>query len=192
MGKEDLKEYFLHEYDKCYDLFKMHYEVSDQLSKNYFMIVGGMISLLSLFYNKIFGEYFSIFNLTLEMTIIVAGVCILMSIVYMIFIEHKIKTIYYVRVLNNIRKYFYDIATLKEKQYILFAISKNELKYFVLFKDFFWNMTFFSVFNSFAFFVLFANILKGADKLILSLIVIPLGIIINLSLYWFRGKMQKQ
>jgi len=192
MDDKEFRAFLLHEYDKCYELFKMHYDASGRLFRYYLIILGGFFTIISLSYEYFFPEGFDFFKLGDESLILLFSLSLLLLCIFFMIVEHKIKTIYYVRVLNNIRKYFSDNTTDDNRKYISLPISTDFPKYFTLFEDFFWEISFFAFVNSsfFCIFIINKFNLNESYCFIISLIIFLS--VTQVLLFWLRGKKQEK
>ncbi|NPV62495.1 MAG: hypothetical protein HPY61_07680 [Methanotrichaceae archaeon] len=139
-------DFIIKEYEKLYDLYRIHYDTSQKISYAYLLILGGFLLILSLVYNDSMSvlNFCALNDLALFslLIIIIVGFCM-----FMMLVEHKMKIILYARCMNAIRRWFCD-ANPSFKPYLLLPTDVNVPKHFVIGKDFFWEIISFGVLNS--------------------------------------------
>lgn len=192
MNNKEFRVFLLREYDKSYELFKMHSEASSRLFRNYLILLGGFFSIVSFTYKKLFPEGFDLLKLKDESLIFLFLLSLILFSFFFIIVEHKILTIYYVRALNNIRKYFFDNTTCANRKYISLPISTDFPKYFTLFGDFFWEILFFSFINSSFFCILIINKFNLNESYLFFIFLFLFMTAMHLLLFWLRGKKQEK
>lgn len=142
----ETNDFMLKEYEKIYDLYRIHYDTSQKVFNAYLLILGAFLSILSYVYKDSMSSFnfyelndISLFSLLI---IIIVGFCM-----FMMLVEHKMKIILYARCINAIRKWFCDVNP-SFKPYLLLPTDVTVPKYFVFGKDFFWEICSFGVLNS--------------------------------------------
>ena len=189
----------LKEYEKTYDIFKIHYDSSEKTFKLYLVIVGALITILSYVYKDSF-ESVRLFNFNQLICFMIFLTSISGSFLYMMVVEHRIKTVFYVHNLNSIRNWFTTNTTSDIGSYLLLPSDNTIPKYFILCKDFFWEISVFAVLNSTFLTIGIMNILRylqpdcfikynACHYIMFSLIAIIL-FVIHIYSYKLRGKKQ--
>lgn len=138
--------FMLKEYEKLYDLYKIHYDYADKMIKNFLLVIGAFLSIVSFVYKD---NYDSIdlydFNQLVEISLYITSIAC--TSIYLMLLENRIKLIYYVRSVNNIRKWAVSKNT-DIKQFLSLPSDPSTPKYFRWFKGFFWELFAFGLLNS--------------------------------------------
>jgi hypothetical protein len=166
----------------------------------YLLIVGALLTIISYVYKDRLDEV-RVFMLnqlvcfTLLLTVL-AGIFLFMMVV-----EHRIKTVYYVHNLNSIRNWFINQSTKNIDKFLLLSSDKKYPPYFIKKKDFFWELSVFAIINSSLISVGLMNILSrffqdwfASDLIIhpiIFLILIATTYYIHIIAYKNRGKKQE-
>jgi hypothetical protein len=174
-------EFMMKEYEKMYDLFNLHYSTSEKIFKLYLIILGFFFTICSYLYKDNL-TCVNIFILPPLVKYVLFFVCIAGFLLFMMNIEHRIKTIFYVHNLNSLRNFFSD-KNQNIKEYLLLSIDKNHPPYFILFKDFFWEVCILAISNSILISILVLNLFKWES---IRLLIIFWGVLFLLHLLCYK------
>jgi hypothetical protein len=157
-------DFLLKVYEKIYDLFQIHYQMSERTLRFYLLIVGGLLTLTTYVFKDNITDLNS-FDLSplvvsaLFLTVLTGSTLFLMQ------VEHRIKTIFYVHALNSLRKWFTDNASTNLAKYLILPTDKKVPPYFVVGKDFFLEIATFAVLNSSLFALTLMNLFVNDTRL---------------------------
>jgi len=149
-------QFMLKEYEKLYSKFEMHYNAVEKSINFYVIIVGAIISLQSLLYNK--AERISLFSLTGIQMLLLLIVSLFGYIIFLKVLEHRILIIAYVKSLNLNRKWFLDNSedsTLD--QYFFFKADVKSPEYYKKYRHFYWEALGIATINSIILSLLIVN-----------------------------------
>jgi hypothetical protein len=140
------EDFMLREYDKLYELYKIHYDYADKIIRYFLLVLGVLLTVFSYIYKDNF-ENVEIYNLNSLVLIDLYISTIVCFSLYLMLIEHRIKLLLYARSVNGIRKW----AVSQSKGIKPFLILPDNItipKYFSWFKDFFWEVFTFGLLSS--------------------------------------------
>ena len=194
-------QFMLKEYEKLYGKFDMHYQAVEKSINFYFALIGAVISLNGLVYNKL--GNLNIYGLSGLQILFNLIICVLGTLIFFKVIEHRILIIAYVKSLNLNRKWFLDNSEdQKLSEYFYFKADVNSPRFYKRFRHFYWEATGLATINSIFCSFFLINVLKRvfnwqSSNALLINTLLTLGIslatiILHLLYYKVRGNQEEK
>ena len=192
-------EFMLKEYEKSFDLFRLHYETSEKIFRMYLVIIGAILSITSLVYQTDL-KTLPLMGLNRLVFFVLFLAVAAGSFLFLMEVEHRIKLILYVHSVNKIRKWFVNGGT-TIKDYLILPTDTSIPKYFSFARDFFWEIAVFAAINSALTSLFIMNLLNKLTNICLTQNTLSryvlygltgsLIFIIHIYLFYERGKRQR-
>lgn len=147
MDNEGIHAFMVKEYEKCFELFDLHYRTSEKIFTFYIVLIGGFLGLLGFVYEGE-ADQVSLFDLREPIVYALFVIAAAGLTLFMMAVEHRIKIVFYVHAVNLLRRWFVHNSSKNLSAYLLLSTDPLVPKYFVFWKDFFWELLLFSVLSS--------------------------------------------
>ena len=174
-------DFAIEEYRSLFELLKIHFDSIKNLFRLYLTILVIPFTVIALI-NKTTMLELKWTNLGDFLIGIIVFICISGIIIFRTCVEHRIKTIFYVRCINKIRKFFIDMDDTKTlNNYLLLSTDAKIPPIFSMGRDYFWEASLIVILNSALLCVIIINLISNW---VWGIVALTASIFLHFLWYW--------